>query len=328
MHGRMASRKTAPGLPMTNKRETATDLATLRDLIRWGTSQFNAAGLSFSQGMPDALDEAVYLCLHALHLPPDFSADYFDCALTMDERLAVLALFQQRIEKRLPAAYITNEAWFAGLAFYVDERVLIPRSPIAELIQVQFEPWLDPASVHRVLDLCTGSGCIAIACAYAFEAAAIVASDYSADALAVAAKNREAHGLESRLQLIESDLFESVPPARFDLIVSNPPYVSLPEMQQLAAEFDHEPGLALAAGHDGMDLVIPLLQQARQYLSDQGVLVVEVGYSKPALEALLPQVPFYWLDFEYGGDGVFLLTAEQLDQCQPMFDQLLSQRKV
>ncbi|HHO59889.1 MAG TPA: 50S ribosomal protein L3 N(5)-glutamine methyltransferase, partial [Thiotrichales bacterium] len=258
----------------------------------------------------------------------DFSADYFDCALTMDERLAVLALFQQRIGKRLPAAYITHEAWFAGLAFYVDERVLIPRSPIAELIQVQFEPWLDPASVHRVLDLCTGSGCIAIACAYAFEAAAIVASDYSADALAVAAKNREAHGLESRLQLIESDLFESVPPARFDLIVSNPPYVSLPEMQQLAAEFDHEPGLALAAGNDGMDLVIPMLQQARQYLSDQGVLVVEVGYSKPALEALLPQVPFYWLDFEYGGDGVFLLTAEQLDQCQPMFDQLLSQRKV
>jgi len=308
---------------MINKREIANDLVTLRDLIRWGTSQFNAADLSFVQGMPTAIDEAVYLCLSALHLPPDFSVEYFDCVLTMDERLHVLSMFQQRIEQHKPAAYITNEAWFAGLSFYVDERVLIPRSPIAEMIHQQFSLWIDPDQVNNILDLCTGSGCIAIACAYAFDHAKVDASDISADALAVAEVNRRDHGLEDRLQLFESDLFESIPDERYDIIVSNPPYVSLQEMAELPAEFQFEPGAsALAAGEAGMDIVLPMLVQARDYLTDDGILVVEVGYSKPALEALLPEVPFFWVDFEYGGEGVFVLTADQLEAYQADFERV------
>ena len=308
---------------MINKREIANDLVTLRDLIRWGTSQFNAADLSFVQGMPTAIDEAVYLCLSALHLPPDFSVDYFDCVLTMDERLHVLSMFQQRIEQHKPAAYITNEAWFAGLSFYVDERVLIPRSPIAEMIHQQFSLWSDPDQVNNILDLCTGSGCIAIACAYAFDRAMVDATDISADALAVAEINRRDHGLEDRVQLLESDLFESIPGKRYDIIVSNPPYVSLQEMAELPAEFEFEPGAsALAAGETGMDIVLPMLVQARDYLTDDGILVVEVGYSKPALEALLPEVPFFWVDFEFGGEGVFVLTADQLDTYQADFERV------
>ena len=308
---------------MINKREIANDLVTLRDLIRWGTSQFNAAELSFVQGMPTAIDEAVYLCLSALHLPPDFSVDYFDCVLTMDERLHVLSMFQQRIEQHKPAAYITNEAWFAGLSFYVDERVLIPRSPIAEMIHQQFSLWSDPDQVNNILDLCTGSGCIAIACAYAFDHAMVDASDISADALAVAKINRRDHGLEDRVQLLESDLFESIPGKRYDIIVSNPPYVSLREMAELPAEFKFEPGAsALAAGETGMDIVLPMLVQARDYLTDDGILVVEVGYSKPALEALLPEVPFFWVDFEFGGEGVFVLTANQLDTYRADFERV------
>ena len=310
-------------MAMINKREIANDLVTLRDLIRWGTSQFNAAELSFVQGMPTAIDEAVYLCLSALHLPPDFSVEYFDCVLTMDERLHVLDLFQQRVELHKPAAYITNEAWFCGLNFYVDERVLIPRSPIAEMIQQQFSLWTASEQVHEILDLCTGSGCIAIACAYAFEEAQVDASDVSSDALAVAEINRKNHGLEDRLYLIESDLFEAVPEKRYDIIVSNPPYVSTPEMAQLPAEFEFEPGsLALAAGETGMDIVLPMLRQARDYLTDEGILVVEVGYSKPLLEKLLPDVPFFWVEFELGGDGVFVLTAKQLETYQADFERV------
>jgi ribosomal protein L3 glutamine methyltransferase len=307
-------------MQMINKREIANDLMTLRDLIRWGTSQFNAAGLSFSQGMPTAIDEAVYLCLSALHLEPDFSVEYFDCVLTMDERLHVLDLFQSRIEQRIPAAYITNEAWFAGLSFYVDERVLIPRSPVAEIIRQQFSLWISPDHINNILDLCTGSGCIAIACAYAFEQAQVDASDISADALAVASINRENHGLEKQLDLIESNLFESIPDKRYDIIVSNPPYVSEQEVERLAAEFDYEPAiLALAAGETGMDMVLPILVQAGDYLTEEGILVVEVGYSQDALEQLLPSVPFFWIDFEFGGDGVFVLTAKQLETYQDDF---------
>jgi ribosomal protein L3 glutamine methyltransferase len=289
-------------------------------MIRWGTSQFNAAELSFAQGMPSAIDEAAYLCLSALHLPPDFSVEYFDCVLTMDERLHVLSLFQQRIKHHKPAAYITQEAWFAGLSFYVDERVLIPRSPLAEMIAQQFSPWIEESQVASILDLCTGSGCIAIACAYAFVQAQVDASDISGDALTVAEINRQNHGLEDRLTLIQSNLFESIPAKRYDIIVSNPPYVSTREMSQLPEEFTFEPGAtALAAGETGMDVVLPMLMQARDYLSDEGILVVEVGYSKPALEALLPEVPFVWVDFEFGGEGVFVLTAEQLETYQADF---------
>lgn len=305
---------------MLDKREIANDLVTLRDLIRWGISQFNAAELSFVQGMPTAIDEAVYLCLSALHLPPDFSVEYFDCVLTVDERLHVLNFFQQRIEEHKPSAYITNEAWFSGLSFYVDQRVLIPRSPMAEIIQQQFSLWISADQVNNILDLCTGSGCIAIACAYAFEDAQVDASDVSSDALAVAEINRKNHGLEDRLTFINSNLFGAIPARRYDIIISNPPYVSAHEMQQLPAEFDFEPGsLALAAGEAGLDIVLPMLQQAGDYLSDDGILVVEVGYSKPALEKLLPEVPFFWVDFEFGGDGVFVLTAKQLEAHQDDF---------
>ncbi len=310
---------------MLNKREIANDLVTLRDLIRWGTSQFNAAGLSFVQGMPTAIDEAVYLCLSALHLPPDFSVEYFDCVLTVDERLHVLNLFQQRIEEHKPSAYITNEAWFAGLSFYVDQRVLIPRSPMAEIIQQQFSLWLSAEQVNNILDLCTGSGCIAIACAYAFELAQVDASDVSSDALVVAEINRQNHALENRLTLIKSNLFESLPAKRYDIIISNPPYVSAQEMQQLPAEFEFEPGsLALAAGETGMDIVLPILQQARDYLTDEGILVVEVGYSQSTLQQILPEVPFFWVDFEFGGEGVFVLTAKQLETYQDDFKRVIN----
>lgn len=305
-----------------NIRAIASELHTIRDLVRWGMSQFNKAGLCFAHGMPNALDEAVYLCLSTLHLPPDLGDEYFDCRLTHDEKRSVLENYRVRLNKRKPAAYITREAWFAGLSFYVDERVLIPRSPIAELIQQQFSPWVDADAVERVLDLCTGSGCIAIACAYAFDQAKIVASDVSADALEVAAINRGNHGLEQRLQLIESDLFNSIPQQPFDIIVSNPPYVSEREVAQLDKEFSYEPGGGLSAGETGMDIVVPILQQAGRYLSDDGILVVEVGYSMPALLELLPDVPFTWLEFAHGGEGVFLLTAEQVHACQQMFDAL------
>jgi len=305
-----------------NIRAIAGELHTIRDLVRWGMSQFNKAGLCFAHGMPNALDEAVYLCLATLHLPPDLGEEYFDCRLTHSEKRSVLENFRERLYRRIPAAYITNEAWFAGLSFYVDQRVLIPRSPIAELIQQQFSPWVETEAVESVLDLCTGSGCIAIACAYAFEHAGIIGSDVSKDALDVAAINRDNHGLEGRLQLIQSDLFENIPTQKFDIIVANPPYVSTHEMSQLDREFSYEPGGGLAAGEAGMDIVVPILQQAGTYLSDHGILVVEVGYSMPALVQLLPDVPFTWLEFAHGGEGVFLLGADQLRSCQPMFDAL------
>ncbi len=301
-------------------RETASELMTLRDLIRWGVSAFNEADLSFVQGMPNALDEAVYLCLSALNLPPDFSEEFFDCVLTFEERKTVLEYYRQRIENKKPASYITNEAWFAGLSFYVDERVLIPRSPFAELVQQQFAPWINADEVSNILELCTGSGCIAIACATAFDQTEVVASDISGDALKVAEINRHNHGLEQRLQLIESDLYANVPLKPYDIIVSNPPYISEQEMAELTDELRAEPALGLAAGEAGLDVVIPLLQGAREFLSDHGILVVEVGYSQPALEASLPDVPFMWLDFEHGGEGVFLLTAQQLEDYQSDFD--------
>lgn len=301
---------------MNNKREIANDIATMRDMIRWGTSQFLAAELSFAQGMPSAIDEAVYLCLNALHLPPDFSAEFFDCRLTMDERLKVLSYYQQRIEQHKPAAYITNEAWFCGMGFYVDERVLIPRSPIAELIQQQFTPWTDPDEVTDILDLCTGSGCIALACAEYFPQARVDAVDISEDALAVAAINADNHALDDQVTLIRSDLFAELQGRKYDIIVSNPPYVSRSEVEALPEEFGHEPAeLALQAGDTGMDIVENILCQARTHLKDSGILVVEVGYSQPALEALMPDLPYTWVEFEYGGEGVFVLHANDLAAC-------------
>jgi ribosomal protein L3 glutamine methyltransferase len=295
-------------------------LTTVRDFIRWGASRFNAAGLVFGHGTDNALDESAALVLHALHLGPELPEDYLDSVLTAAERAQVIKLIEARIETRKPAAYLTHEAWFAGLSFYVDERVLVPRSPIAELIVDRFVPWVVPQQIGTVLDLCTGSGCIGIACAYAFPEARVDAVDISTDALAVARRNVEHHGVEQRVRLLESDLFEGLEGERYDLIVSNPPYVSDAEIPALPREFHHEPPLGLAAGADGMDSVARILRSAADHLSASGILIVEVGYSQPALVARYPEVPFLWLEFEHGGEGVFLLERHQLLACRQAFE--------
>lgn len=285
---------------------------TIRDYVRWGCSEFNRHQLRFGHGFERALDEAVYLVLHALSLPHDWSTAYFDTRLTEDERQAVVDLLNQRVTTRKPAAYLTGEAWFCGLEFYVDERVLVPRSPIAELIESGFEPWLDSGSVESVLDLCTGSGCIAIACQYAFPEARVCASDISADALEVAAINLQRHGLSERLTLYRSDLFDDIEAQRFDLIVSNPPYVDAEDMSLLSDEFRAEPELGLAAGEDGLEVVDRMLRQAVDYLSDHGLLVVEVGNSQAAMMDKYPGLALSWIEFEHGGSGVFCIDAEAL----------------
>jgi len=290
------------------------ELHSLRDYIRWGVSRFNQAELYYGHGLASALDEVVYLCLFALHLPHDFPQSYFDCALGEDEKQAVYRLLKRRIDERIPASYLTGEAWFAGLAFYVSKDVLVPRSPIAELTEKRFAPWAEAEAVENILDLCCGSGCIGIAAAVAFDWAYVDLVDISPAAIAVAEENIQRHQLDDRVNAIESDLFQNVPSRHYDVIVSNPPYVDAEDMAELPDEYLHEPELGLAAGDDGLDLVIPLLQQAREYLTDQGILVVEVGNSQQALQLAYPHVPFYWLDFERGGSGIFLLTAEQLDE--------------
>ena len=287
-------------------------LTTLRDYMRWASSEFMRQKLDFGHGFGSALDEAVYLVLFALELPWDWSEKYFDCVLTNSERDRVYAVLQQRIKSRMPAAYISREAWFCGLSFYVDERVLVPRSPIAEMINERFEPWIDAQRVDSILDLCTGSGCIAIACQYAFPEAQVSASDISLDALEVARINLDKHGLENDLTLYESDLFNSIPAQKFDLIVSNPPYVDAEDMANLSDEFKSEPSLGLEAGDDGLVLVDKMLVQAQDYLSDHGLLVIEVGNSQTAMMAKYESLPLSWIDFEHGGNGVFCITADEL----------------
>ena len=294
-------------------------LLTLRDFIRWGASRFNEAGLFFGHGTDNALDESVVLVLHALHLPSDLPVQYLDARLTLDERERVLDLLTRRVEERLPAAYLTHDAVFAGLHFFVNENVLVPRSPIAELIETGFSPWLDENSVGRVLDLCTGSGCIAIGCAYAFPDASVDAVDISPAALDVARINVNRHHLEQRVEVIQSDLFEALKGRRYELIVSNPPYVSEAEMAELPDEYQREPALGLEAGFDGLDIVSTILREAAEHLEPDGILVVEVGNSVEALIERYPSVPFLWLDFERGGHGVFLLTADQLNEYQSEF---------
>lgn len=294
--------------------EVTSSLTTLRDYIRWGASRFADAKLNFGHGTVSALDEAAALVLHTLRLPYNLSEFYLQSVLTPAERHAVVSVIEKRIDERKPAAYLTHEAIFAGLAFYVDERVLVPRSPIAELIEHRFTPWLEEDQVERILDLCTGSACIAIACAYAFPDADIDAVELSADALAVANINIAKHSLTDELMLYQSDLFDALPLTQYDIIVSNPPYVAIEVWQQLPAEFHAEPKIGLVAGASGLDIVIRILAQAKNYLSPQGILIVEVGSSAETLQQTFPAVPFYWLDFERGGDGVFLLTAEQVNE--------------
>ncbi|HMR03098.1 MAG TPA: 50S ribosomal protein L3 N(5)-glutamine methyltransferase [Candidatus Competibacter phosphatis] len=298
---------------MSDHDDLSSHLHTIRDLIRWGASRMNEAGLHFGHGTDNAIDEAAALVLHALHLPPDLHAEYFQSHLTPAEKQAVLLLLKRRVAERKPAAYLTQRAWFMGLPFYVDERALVPRSPLAELIERHFAPWLpDSRAVGGILDLGTGSGCIGLACAYAFPDARVDLADISAEALEVARRNVAEHGLEDQVEVIQSDLFSALKGRRYDLIISNPPYVGLEELDSLPAEYQHEPRLGLAAGTEGLDVVMEILHQAADYLSRDGLLIVEVGNAQYALCAALPDVPFTWLEFEHGGQGVFLLNASQL----------------
>ncbi|PHQ77830.1 MAG: 50S ribosomal protein L3 N(5)-glutamine methyltransferase [Idiomarina sp.] len=287
------------------------DLHSIDDLLRWSVSQMLSQQLFFGHGNANAVEEARALLGHVTQLTPDELLDARHCRLTRDEKAAYLALLKQRIEQRKPAAYLTHQAWFAGLPFYVDERVLVPRSPIAELIETGFQPWLQHQP-QRILDLCTGSGCIAIACAYAFPEAQIDAADLSTDALAVAEQNIEQHGLQQQVVPLQSDLFNNLTGERYDLIVTNPPYVDADDMADLPDEYRHEPELGLAAGNDGLELVDKMLLQAADYLTDNGLLICEVGNSMPALNDKYPDTGFVWVEFERGGDGVFVLSRQQL----------------
>jgi ribosomal protein L3 glutamine methyltransferase len=287
-------------------------LETIRDLVRWGASRFGEAGLHFGHGTDNALDEAAWLVLHALHLPLDVSEAWLGARVTSEERRRATELLIERVTTRKPAAYLTGEAWFAGLSFYVDERVIVPRSPIAELISERFEPWVVPERVHRVLDLCTGSGCIAIAAAMALPMAVVTGAELDPGALEVARINVQRHGLEDRVRLVESDLLEALGGERFDLIVSNPPYVDAGELAALAPEYHHEPNRALAAGPDGLDLVLRILTNAAEHLEHGGQLIVEVGASERALVDAFPALPLTWLEFASGGQGVFVIGREDL----------------
>ncbi len=306
-------------LDSRNLAQVSQELLTIRDYIRWAFSQFNAANLCYGHGTDNAWDEAVYLILSALHLPPDSSPDLMNSALTRAERCSLCELILRRINERIPAAYLTKEAWFAGLPFYVDDRVIIPRSPIAELIENGFSPWLDDKNVLHILDLCTGSGCIAIACAFAFPGSEVDAMDISQEALDVAKINVEKHCLQQRVSLIKSNLFEKIT-KQYDLIVSNPPYVSAPEYVSLPKEYAHEPEIALKANEDGLEVAIEIIYKAAQHLTTNGILVVEVGKSQEILQEKFPEIPFLWLEFRRGGEGVLLLTAEQLKKYQQFFN--------
>ncbi len=291
---------------------------TIRQLIAWGAAEFESHGLVYGHGTDNALDEAAALVLHALDIGYDQPDSILDTVPAADDLARARALLQARIDTRKPAAYLMHQAWFAGLPFYVDERVLVPRSPIAELIEDGFRPWIDPNRVGTVLDLCTGSACIAIACAMALPGVKVTATDVSAAALAVAATNVRRHALGDRVQLIQADLFDGLG-GGFDIIVANPPYVPLDEYAGLAAEFHHEPGIGLAAGPEGLDIVARILCQAADYLNPGGILIVEVGYTSELVGQYYPAIPFTWLDFEHGGEGVFLLEYEQLVEHRAAF---------
>ena len=292
--------------------EVCNELSTMIDFMRWGATQFVSANLSFSHGMSSPLDEAVYLVLRSLQLPVDTPDVYWQSSLTQSEKNNVVANLLKRIEQKIPAAYIMQEGWFAGLQFFVDERVLVPRSPIAELVEAQFTPWVNSDEVESVLDLCTGSGCIGIACAYAFPMAEVDLADISKDALDVATINVAKHDAEQRVSVIQSDLFEGLMGKQYDIIVSNPPYVDAEDISAMSDEFHHEPELGLSSGTDGLDCTRKILKQAADHLTDEGILVLEVGNSQYALAEEFPELPFQWVDFERGGEGVFILTKAQL----------------
>jgi len=292
---------------------TPSPFTTLRDLLRHAVTRFNRANLYFGHGSSNAFDEAAYLLLHALALPLDRLEPFLDARLLPEEVTALLALIERRAAERLPAAYLTNEAWLGDYRFYVDERVIVPRSFLAELIPERFTPWLaDADAVTSILDLCTGSGCLPILLADAFPQATVDAVDISADALAVARRNVADYQMQERITLVESDLYAQLPARRYDLIVSNPPYVNAASMAQLPPEYRHEPQLALAGGDDGMDLVRRIVAGAAERLSDDGLLVIEIGNERAYAEAAFGHLDPTWLSTSAGDDMVFLLEARQL----------------
>ncbi len=298
--------------PMNHFDDTES-LITVRDWLRFAVSRFNEAQLFFGHGSDNAFDEAAYLILHTLHLPLDRLDPFLDASLTHGESEQVQAVIERRVRERLPAAYLTHEAWLGEHRFYVDERVIVPRSFIAELLHAQLAPWIDsPDEVTQVLDLCTGSGCLAILAAEAFSHAQVDAVDLSAEALEVAARNVADYGLQARVELIESDLFAALQGRSYDLILSNPPYVNAESVAALPAEYQAEPVLALGSGEDGLDATRAILDRAKTHLNPGGLLVVEIGHNRDVLEAAYPTLPFVWLDTASGDQFVFLLRREDL----------------
>ena len=285
---------------------------TVEALIRELAGRFEAAGLSFGHGTDNAIDEAAWLVFETLGLSHDDAPGVYADRVDTDRLAEVRELARRRINERIPMAYLLRSAWFAGRPYFVDERVLVPRSPIAELISDRFEPWIDAFSVRSILDLGTGSGCIGIAAALEFPDARVDLADISRDALEVAAINVTGHAVADRVRLVESDLFGSLDGCRYDVIVSNPPYVDAEDLGEMPDEFRHEPEIGLAAGDDGLDIVSTILKQASRFLNDDGILVCEVGNSRPALERRYPDVAFVWLEFEHGGDGVFVINKRDL----------------
>ncbi|WP_173634888.1 50S ribosomal protein L3 N(5)-glutamine methyltransferase [Paramixta manurensis] len=298
--------------------EAVSELHTIQDMLRWAVSRFSAANIWYGHGTDNPWDEAVQLVLPTLWLPLDIPEEMRNARLTSSERHRIVERVIRRVNERVPVAYLTNKAWFCGHEFYVDERVLVPRSPIGELIDNRFAGLIGQAPRH-ILDMCTGSGCIAIACAYAFPEAEVDAVDISWDALAVTEQNIENHGLIHHVTPIRSDLFRDLPAIPYDLIVTNPPYVDADDMDDLPNEYRHEPELGLAAGSDGLKLVRRILACAPNYLSDTGVLICEVGNSMVHMIEQYPDVPFTWLEFNNGGDGVFMLTKQQILDAQHHF---------
>ena len=295
-------------------------LHTIADYCRYGASLFNQAELFYGHGTDNALSEALTLVMFTLALPEDMCEDVMNCRLVEQEKQNILSLFKQRVETQKPVAYLTNVAYFAHLPFYVDERVLVPRSPIGELIEKHFYPYFSESNPpQRILDLCTGSGCIAIACASYFPDAEVDAADLSIDALDVAQMNIQNHGLSDQVIPLQSDVFSGLEGQKYDLIVTNPPYVDQADIDSLPAEFTHEPKMGLGCGEDGLDIVRIILAQSTQYLNDEGILICEVGNSQYHVEALYPEVDFTWLSFERGGHGVFMLNKAQLDKHVEMF---------
>jgi ribosomal protein L3 glutamine methyltransferase len=294
-------------------------LESITDYIRWGASRYSEAGLFFGHGTDNAVDEAVALVLYCLHLPPDLPNFWFNARLTQAEKTKIETLMQKRIDQRIPLPYLTGEAWFAGLRFRVNQDVLIPRSPIAELVENGFEPWIQANKVKHLLDLCCGSGCIGIAAAVYLPDCQVELADVSEPALKVARKNVLEHGVEDHINLVRSDLFSNLKGRQYDVIVTNPPYVSSAELAQLPREYSYEPVLALAAEEDGLALVVRILREAHNYLTPWGILIIEAGRNAQALSARYPDIPFMWLDFERGGEGVFLFTAEQLRTFNELF---------